>query len=227
MLSNILKASASGPPPPPISFVGFATTGGGQTGVTRTANLPSGAQVGDTFIRILLKEDTGTNVSFPSGWVQFLERELTNEAYGMSLRYKTVDGTEGSTVTYTASVATTKATIAWCGLIRSRVASTNPQGTSITVSPASTSLNPPAFTPTWPLSNTLWIACFGGDGDDDFIVTTYPTGYTLGRSFIYGNDELLIGVAIKIASLSSDDPSAFTISQAMRGVVVTAAIRGN
>lgn len=76
-----------------------STAAAGST--TVTVNKPSGASVGDVLIALVSSGSSSSTFTTPAGWV------LATSGSGMAVFRRIVDGTEGSTFTFTRATSTT------------------------------------------------------------------------------------------------------------------------
>jgi len=159
------------------SVVGTPTeTAISTAGTSHVVNLPSGA-TGNLFIAVMDKGSTAATVNSLTGWNELLDE---NSANGLYIAWKSCDGTEGATTTFTLSASTRGAWIVYeiSGHIDP---ATQPPQIGTTSSGSSTTPDPPSVSVTGGSKDILTIACFGRGGeeaDDDTWVTSAPSGFT-------------------------------------------------
>jgi hypothetical protein len=181
-------------------------------GTSHVVNLPSGA-TGNLLIAICDKGSTAATVNALAGWNELLDE---NSGNGLYIAYRTCDGTEGATTTFTLSASTRGAWIVYEVSGQADPATQPPQvGTTATGS--STAPDPPSVSVTGGAKDILTIACFGRDGeeaDDDTWVTAAPAGFGSLLQKACGVAGTNLGGMIATAHLGSNtatsDPAAFT-----------------
>lgn len=188
-------------------------TGNGSSGTSYAVPLPAGIAAGDLLVIIVGVNATAT-LTTPSGWTQ-----LANAFSGtqrLAVYYKIASGSEGSTVSVTASASASWATNSY------RIS--NYQGTPEAGTPAtgsSTAPNPPSLSPSWGSAKTLWIAAAANNGAASFSGT--PANY---GNQITGSASLVKTTSVRRElEASSDDSGAFTLSSSNVWVAHTIAIR--
>ena len=79
---------------------------------SHVVNLPNGDSVGNLFLAIMSKGSAGTtpSVNALTGWNELLDEAIV---LGLYIAWRTVDGTEGATTTFTLSSATRGAWIVY------------------------------------------------------------------------------------------------------------------
>lgn len=144
-----VPAAASGP-----SIVAFQGTTDWDAGTTIAAGLPTGYAAGDYLVMIVAgATNSARTIAEPAGWTT-----LFNAAAGGNLRYvrglyKLATGSEGSTVTVSASGVINLSSI--CVAVRG--ATQAPEaGTLVTATSAS--VDAPSLTPTGGSKPTVWLA---------------------------------------------------------------------
>lgn len=144
---------------------------------SHVVNLPTGT-TGNLLLAIMSKGSAGTNpaVDALAGWNELLDEAQT---LGLYIAWRTADGTEGATTTFTISSATRGAWIVYEISGHIDPGTQAPQiGTTATGS--STTPDPPSVSVTGGSKDILTIACFGRSGeeaDDDTWVTSAPSGF--------------------------------------------------
>lgn len=144
---------------------------------SHVVNLPTGT-TGNLLLAIMSKGSAGTTptVDALAGWNELLDEAQT---LGLYIAWRTADGTEGATTTFTISSATRGAWIVYEISGHVDPGTQAPQiGTTATGS--STTPDPPSVSVTGGSKDILTIACFGRAGeeaDDDTWVTAAPSGF--------------------------------------------------
>lgn len=185
--------------------------------------LPASIQANDLLIIFLaLCGGSGGATSTPSGWTNLFRKVLTSPADELSCYYKVASGSEGSTVSVSASASENWAANAY------RI--TGYQGTpeaGTATSGNSTAPNPPSLSPSWGSAATLWLAV-EGDRDTNNTAATLPTNYTNGL-FALVNDSGTIRARCtsgrRFLTASSEDPGTFTLPGGNQWGANTVAIR--
>lgn len=169
---------------------------------THTISLPSGIGSGDLLFLLFGTRDTRTFTP-PAGWTT-IATLASGTAVGLSGAYKIADGSEGATTTCSTSGTASRSAHVTL-LIRGYQGT--PQGVSMS-NGQNTAPNPPSISPAWGTSSeTLFIAGFVNRA------TAAPSGIPAGYSGLISAvnpSDPVVALASKIASLASDDPSAFT-----------------
>lgn len=182
-------------------------------GTSHVVNLPASLVVGNLIIVISNIGSTSATFNTLAGWTELLDEGVAN---GMAIWGRQVDGTEGSTVTFTSSANTRDASVSYQISGADYLALRTPELSTVATG---TSVNPNATTctPTGGAKDYLWITFFGCGGeeaDDDTWVTGTPTNYgtTLQKSCGTAGTNLggLIGSAHRTANASSEDAGSWT-----------------
>ncbi len=181
---------------------------------SHVVNLPSGT-TGNLLVAVMSKGSAGTtpSVNELAGWTELLDEAIV---LGLYVAYRVCDGTEGANTTFTLSSATRGAWIVY-EISGHSVPAQAPQiGTTATGT--SVNPNPPSVSVTGGSKDILAIAMFGMAGeqaDDDTLVTTFPTNYTLGQAEITcgvagTNLGGMCGAAARQVTTATEDPGTFT-----------------
>jgi hypothetical protein len=186
---------------------------------SHTVNLASGTSPGD-ILMVAFVVDGNPTVTWPAGWNARAAQH--NTAVRIEVRTRVADGTEGSTITITTSVAEQSVHRAW--RITGCHATTGPEG--LTATGATANPNPPVLDPAnWATEDTLWFALCAYDNGSRTL-TAYPASYTdtlNDRST--GTGGVGLGSGRRQNAVGSEDPGTFTISAADEWVAVTIGIR--
>jgi hypothetical protein len=195
--------------------VGGITEGGlTATGTSLPVTLPASGSATDLYIVIVGKGSGANTINALTDWTELLDENVANGA--LAIIYYTGTGVP-SDPTFTQS-ATSRSV--W-GAYRITGASKSiaPQvGTTATGTSANP--DPPSVAVTGGSKDILAIACFCVSAatelaDDDTLVTTFPTNYTLGQIEKTGgttgtNLSGLLGSAARQVTTATEDPGTFT-----------------
>ena len=168
--------------------LGFTTQTIIQSGITVVApastsvvvNLLAGMSAGNIVIAFLGSAEDRT-FTWPAGWTELVDA-MAGTSSAMTIGYKIIDGTEGSSITLTASSAVTNATSIVVE-VKTDVKSLEAATVQTTVN--TTSVDPNAMTPLTGFSRYLFFACYGGAVRASSVtVSSFPTGYTKLQEYI-------------------------------------------
>ena len=208
-----------------LPFVQSRTTSAVTTNETsHTVNMPSGIQSGDLLLVVFTVDDTGPGPGtalpvFPAGWTKFAEQHdtISPEALTIAMAYRLADGTEGSTITVTTSVAqeSTAATFRITGAENPSIQP--PEATFGFTNLATTDVRLPSLTPTGGVKNYLW---FGVGGIS--IQGGASVGYTLPSG--YGNSQFQLAnldgwstlTCERLNRTATETPGSITLASARR-----------
>lgn len=192
-----------------------ATTEGalGSAGTNVAVTLPGGGSASDGYLVVIAKGATAATINALTDWTEVLDE---NAVTGLAVLWYTGTGVPANP-TFVQSASTRSAWAAYriTGTDRAALPTV---GTTATGS--STAPDPPAATVTGGPKDILSIAVFSRGGeiaDDDTVVTTFPTSYTLGqveKSAGTAGTNLagIIGSAARqVSAASSENPGTFTI----------------
>ena len=140
-------------------------TASAETTATDTHTVTLGAYSAGDLIIVLSRTAATDEQTPPSGWTQIIARDDGGDTRGW---YRVMDGSEGSTVTYTAENARRSASIAYV------IEGAATGEASFVVGSITGSLDPPSVTPGW-TADTLWITMAGLRQTDNTL--TMPSGY--------------------------------------------------
>ena len=187
---------------------------GGLTGAgtNLAVTLPGGGVSTDEFIVIIAKGSVACTINVLAGWTAILDE---NVAHGFAIMRYTGAGVP-SNPTFVQSASSRSVWDVY--IVRGANESITPE-VGTTATGTSTTPNPPSRAVTGGPKDVLAIAAFTGAGelaDDDSLVTTFPTGYTLGQVEKTGGTTgtnlggLLGSAASGFTAVSSVDPGTFT-----------------
>lgn len=143
-------------------YVVDAFHGTSTVGTTHTIPLPSGAMVGDRIIVALQFGGNPTTPTWPAGWESLVAETTPGTQALQEVRYREVDGTEGSSINVTIGAGCSSASATY--VIRGHDPAVIPVAdTSIgTASSAPNAPDPPSLTSGFGVFDTLWLAIGGG-----------------------------------------------------------------
>jgi hypothetical protein len=182
-------------------------------GTNHVISLPANISAGDLLIIVLDKGSTAATINAHADWTELLDE---NSANGLYIAYRWAAGGE-TNPTLVSSAATRDATVTYRITGAVNPATQAPQiGTTATGT--STAPDGPSVSPTGGAKDYLWITFFGQateKADDDSLVTTFPTNYTLGQAektcgIAGANLGGMIGSAARQANTATENPGAFT-----------------
>lgn len=179
-----------------ITVVGTA-----QTINSSTIALPSGIQAHDT---IIVAYGVGSGTITATGFTEITESLNPHILYKMD-----ASGSEG-----TSFVGSATARAANVIVLRGVDV-----GTVVEAANRVSLIDPPSISPSWGsgVASGLLAVAYGAN-QTSMTVTGYPSGYTASQSAAVGDRGggtwAFMAIGAKIASVTSDDPSAFTLSQA-------------
>lgn len=145
-------------------------------GTSHVVTLPSGIAAGDLILILLDKGSTAATVNAHADYTELLDE---NSGNGLYIAYRWATGGEGNP-TLTTSGNTRSARIVYRISGAMNPATQAPQIGS-TASGSSANPDPPSVSPTGGAKDYLWIAFFGGAGeelDDDTWANSPPTNFT-------------------------------------------------
>lgn len=183
-----------------LTYVGHAGTASGSA-----VNLPGGVQPGDT---ILIVYGVGGGLLTVTGFTETANMNNPHILYKMS-----ASGSEGSSVPITSGTVRGALSV----VLRGVDASVPPQEVARV-----TGGDPPSISPSWGTSKpSAFVAMAYVANTPPISVSVWPNNYTNGQgldSYNFGGTGTSYGsiiAATRFATLGSDDPSAFTASQAL------------
>lgn len=193
---------------------------------THAVALPANIQAGNLLIIILAlwEDNTARTVTTPATWTQLYNIVGTGTIRRFVAYYKVASGSEGASVTVTAS-----STVGWaCNSYRISNYTGVPE--AATAGGTSTTPNPPSVTPSWGARNTLWIAV-EGDADATTTAVTSPANYTNQLTAVRSPNPIASGTGPRLSSAlrelnaASEDPGTWTIPSSDPWNAATIAVR--
>lgn len=144
-------------------------------GTSHVVNLPAGA-AGNLFLLVMSKGPVNTTINALAGWTELVDEA---QASGAFCAWRTCDGTEGTTTTFTSASAVKTATIVYEINGQSAVA---PEISAV-ASASTNAPNPNTCTPTGGAKDYLWFTWFvfgqaAEEADDDTWVNNAATNYS-------------------------------------------------
>jgi len=177
------------------------------SGGSLTAALPASIAAGDLLLMlVVVASNAAQTVTTPTGWTQLFNDVGPGLLRRLACFYKTATGSEGSSVSITASggglACLTWRITGWTG--------TPAAGTTATGS--STAPTPPSLSPSWGSGTTLWLACMGDAVSSSSIAppTNYSNGFQADQTST--SPQAHAAAASRALTAASEDPGAFTIS---------------
>ena len=210
-----------------MAFPVIASVTASSFGTDATAHLvamPATVDANDLLI-VGFANDGSATVTTPGGWT-LIQSDANSTAARLSSYYKIAVGNEdGTTVDFVTS-ATEKAAAQVYRITAASWHGTTPPETAAAATGGGAGPDPPSTNPAgWNVEDTLWIAMYGADDDDD--ASTYPTNYTNGTytQSDNSNASASMGSARRELAAASDDPGIFTIAAGEEWITITLAIR--
>jgi hypothetical protein len=218
------------PTPPPAAFPVVLSITPSSFAIDTTAHavaLPATVDAGDLLICIFVNDGSAT-VSGASGWtaigtnangtavrVGFYLRKATGTEDGTTVNFQTAASEKAVAQVYRIQAGTWRDS----GALSSDVVKSATGGTS--ASPDPYVLNPAP----WDIENTLWIAYYGADDDED--ASVYPANYTSGTytESDASTTSVSLGSAQRTLTAALDNPAPFNIAATQEWVAGTIAVR--
>lgn len=196
------------------------TTGDSAAGTSHTINLPGSLVSGNLGV-LIIGSGANPGTVTATGWT-FLAADSGGTSQYLSFGYRTLNGTEGATVTVSTSNSTKCACIAYqiSGWSGTPEKATVANGTSTTP-------DPPAITPSWGTADILVLAAIAV-ANNASITTAAPTNYTNLQTIGTSGGSTAISAASAergLTSVSTEDPGTFTLSVSKGWNAQTYAIR--
>lgn len=189
------------------------------TSATFAVTLPT-YSAGDLLV-ILVAMQASANRTFttPAGWTELFNLPQTSGSLRRFACYsRRADGSEGSSVTITASAAGR-----FVGQSYAVAGALGMPQFEVGAQVGSTTFDPPLLTPLWGAAKNLWFA--SAAHQDAETLVSFPAGYDDGQQTIAQSTYVRLSTALKTATAASDNPGAFTLSATTRGYPVTGAVR--
>ena len=186
-----------------------ASTSGSVT--SYTVSLPTGIVAGNLLIAVVGNNGDRTH-TWPAGWTELTD-DLNGSISSATIGYRVANGSEGASITVTASSAAPSAHVA--------VRITGSFGTPVASSVATGSSTAPDSSVVSRGNGRLYLAIFGGR-NNSFTINSPPSGYTTSRSSITGSASAAI--AFLQSSAATSDPSAWSLSGSCNWVARTVAV---
>jgi len=172
------------------------------------------ATAGQLAIKISDVGSTAATWNADAAWTELLDEGVAN---GLHIAYRWMDGTEPASYTFTTSASTRSADAVY-RISGSENPATQAPEIGTTATGTSTTPDPPAAVMTGGSKDYLVIALFGMAGeqaDDDTLVTTFPTNYTVGQvektcGVAGTNLGGMLGAAARQLTASAENPGTFT-----------------
>lgn len=196
------------------TVVASATNSNASSTASHIINLPTGIIAGDLLVAVLGNNGDRTH-TWPSGWVE-LGDTLNGTISSATIGYRIANGTEGSTITVTAS--TSSVSVAICAAIRNRIGAPT---TSTVATGTSTAPNSGSVA----IRNGLFLSTFGGRQTANILGYSVPSGYTVIAATQQNSaGGAVAGMAHITKSIASEDPPAWSVSASCNWVAWTIAI---
>jgi hypothetical protein len=199
-----------------VSIESTATYSQNSSSTSHAVTLPTGISAGELLLMCFIRHDQGA-ITTPSGWTLLASADV-DEKDSAAIFAKIASGSEGSTQTVAIDSSTRASAVTLLinghrnGVSSSEIAVSSANQQTNTLAP-----DPPSLTPSWGSAENLWLA-IGFCDFGSFTFGSYPSGYALGINTVQtgagtGN---AVSVAGKLATGTSEDPGAFTISASAR-----------
>lgn len=191
---------------------------------THTVSLPSGIVDGSLVVVFFAHDGASSNtITWPDGWTPLIRDDTESAACGFEVAARFCDGTEGSTI----SVGTSSSELSVHRAVRiSGHHATHFPEVAI-VDGSSTTPDPPSLSPSWgSAEESLLYAVFANDNGNRTL-SSAPTNYDATDVYATaaGGTGVGLGVGYRNASVTSEDPGNYTISNAQDWIAYTIAIR--
>lgn len=197
---------------PVIQAVG--ETNGSTAATSKVCNLPTGIVSGDLLLLELRSNGADTH-STPTDWTALFLNDGSDISDDVtSLWYRVAAGTEGASVTVTATASLKFTSVSF--RVSGHDSATAPVISTLVVG-TSASPDPPALTPAGGAKDFLWLAMAAYEGEQTD-PPTFPTNYTLGQVAASSGAGGAIATNSRSAGAGSqlnaatEDPGIYTIS---------------
>ncbi len=190
-------------------------SGSNAYGTSQVINLPPGIVSGDLLIICAAFYPATPTLTWPAGWTVIFNTANTER---LEIAYRHADGTEGTSITVTASASVYGG---YTDYLVSGASTTTAPEVSAAATGNSANPAPAPLTPTWGAADTLWLAV---EGSGFNTVTTYPAGFVNG--LVAGiNGDAATGSAELQANTATESPGTFTIGGLGAWVAATVGIQ--
>jgi len=197
--------------------------------VTQAHNitLPSGIVAGNLLLVIFQSQGAAHSITWPpTGWTSLAQYGAAASRC-LGVAYKVATSSEGVNITVASNVAVCSAHNTYRITDHSGV----PEFAGTVGETLSANPNPPILAPTWGATYpTLWIAGFGGGGNNARTVSSYPASYESGifiEAAYAGPLYIEAGSAQRPLLAVSEDPGTYTLSGTTNWRAYTIGVRGN
>lgn len=220
-LGNIAKSQAtvvaSG-----LTIVNTGTYGSTADASTHSINLPASIASGN--LLAVFVTTNGATLTAPSGWSTFAS-STTSSNTRVSASYRIADGTEGSSLSITASASTPLCAITYRIVNNRNAIAANTDLTTLAGSFSSTTTpNPGNAVSPWGSAENLWIVPLAYNSITT-TVSSYISTYDQGQATVAANRLFsMTSCAIK-KTASFENPGAYTLSAAQVGTYLISVIR--
>ncbi len=205
-------------------IMGVQITEGTGTGTPMVFDLPSAVQVGELLLMFgVYGQSSARTVATPSGWDELyniVPAATANFRRSVAF-FRFATGSEGSTVDVSASAGAH-----WSGIIyRIANATAAPEYAMVN----SDTNDPPNLSPTWPESNSLWLAGVAGYTGSSVYnpPVASPSGYS---TYIFATSQsgnnAQVGFMSRQHRAASENPGAYSFSAATPHMSITVGVRG-
>lgn len=197
------------------------TAEGADNSLTITVNLPGGIASGDVLECYITSNAGITSHSWPAGWTE--KYDTDNSTVVGTAATRIADGTEGSTITVTAS-GVADGSVHVCLRIVNWHGTTVPEfGTAATGT--TSNADPPSVTASWGSANNLFVAAGHGADSNNFTSTSASYTRTIIRRACGGAPTCSIAVTTRELTAASDNPGVITWGATQDWVAETSVVR--
>ena len=187
---------------------------------SHTVALPASIASGDLLVAFFARDGgAAVTTTWPGGWTSFFD--VSESGANLDIAYRWADGTEGSSITVTTSVADNTAHVTY-RITDAEDPATQAPEISTGATGEATSGDPDTITPTGGSKDYLFLAVTAAEGGE---TVSAPAGYSnLQASAAGAGQDPGIGVAEKQATASSEDPGTMALSGYAAYISATLAI---
>ena len=208
----------------------------GSDATSHDVTLPVTPNSGDLIVIFYATDGSGasnwstTSTNGGSGGPYTYQKPLADENHSggcnSGIRYRISDGTETSPQRFTTSSSehfVARAYVIQAGTFNA----TTPLEAGDDVEGSSANPNPPSLSPSWGAADTLWIAGYGADDDDES--SAGPSGWG-GSNFVciesaQSTTSCSLGIADKEENIATNDPGTYTMAASEEWLAWTVAIQ--